>query len=103
MSRPIHLLFENLLETDILERALSILLEHGADINAKDKYGCTALTVAARESSEEDVELLLKFGADVTCDDGYSLIHAQYLETIQVLLDAGMDVNHVSEYGETVP
>lgn len=101
MSRPIHLLFENVHETDILEKALIVLLEHGADINAEDRYGCTALTVAARESFTENVELLLKFGADITCDDGRSLMYAQYPETVQILLDAGMDVNHVARDGKT--
>lgn len=101
MFRPIHVLFKNVRETDILEKALSILLEHGADINAKDKYGCTALTIEAGRDCPENVKLLLKYGADITCEDGLPLINAECAEIVQVLLGAGMDINHVTRNGKT--
>ncbi len=41
------------------------LLKHGADINAKDKYGRTPLHWALSSNSEEMVELLVDHGAGV--------------------------------------
>jgi ankyrin repeat protein len=39
------------------------LLEKGADVNAKDKYGWTALMYAAYQGHEEIVKLLKSYGA----------------------------------------
>lgn len=45
------------------------LLDHGADINAKDDYGFTALTKAAWHGYTEVVKLLLEKGADINAKD----------------------------------
>jgi len=39
------------------------LLESGADVNAKNKYGWTALILASEEGHKEIVELLKSYGA----------------------------------------
>ena len=44
---------------------VALLLEHGADVNAKDDYGRTALAEASRRGRRKVVELLLNHGADV--------------------------------------
>ncbi len=40
-----------------------LLLGHGADVEVKDKYGETALQVAAEEEHDEVVKLLREYGA----------------------------------------
>ncbi len=41
------------------------LIDQGADVNAKNKYGDTSLIIAARMGSNETVKVLLEKGADV--------------------------------------
>ena len=45
------------------------LIEEGADINAQDKEGWTALLIALLEGHTEGAKLLIKAGADVTYQD----------------------------------
>ena len=67
----------------------------GADVNAKDKYGDTALILAAWYGYTEVAKLLLAAGADVNAKDngGYTaLIWAAYYghaEIAKMLRDAG--------------
>jgi len=44
---------------------VELLLKKGANVNAKDKYGGTALMYAAVKGHKEVVELLIENGADV--------------------------------------
>jgi ankyrin repeat protein len=48
---------------DDFER-VEFLLEHGANINAQDPKGDTALHIAAIEGRKDDVEFLLEHGAN---------------------------------------
>ena len=52
--------------------AAELLLQHGADINGRNREGNTALHLAMFLGRAETAELLLKSGADVTAknDDG---------------------------------
>jgi ankyrin repeat protein len=50
-------------------KAVSALLEAGADVNAQDKDGKTALMYAAFHSSPKIIAALLKNGADVMLKD----------------------------------
>lgn len=43
----------------------TLLLEQGADVNLKDKNGCTALIYATMHSSLDVVKLMIEKGADV--------------------------------------
>ena len=45
---------------------VALLLEHGADVNAKSRDGGTALHAAAFLGRAETVKLLLKKGADIS-------------------------------------
>ena len=52
----------NACEVGDLEK-IKQLLENGADVNAKDKYGWTALRYASSWGHKEIVELLKSYGA----------------------------------------
>ncbi len=51
--------------------AVTALLDKGADVNAKFRYGTTALFKAAERGHVEIVKLLLARGADVTVKDTF--------------------------------
>jgi ankyrin repeat protein len=51
--------------------AVKALLDKGADINAKDEGGWTALMVASFAGEAETVKFLLDEGADVNVKDEY--------------------------------
>ena len=71
------------------------LLESGADINAKDKLGLTALMAAAFENDIETVKLLIEKGADINIKTTFGwtpLIVAKakgYNAMENLLIDAG--------------
>ncbi|KAI9748141.1 MAG: hypothetical protein M4579_007306, partial [Chaenotheca gracillima] len=46
------------------ERIVRLLLEHGADVNARSAHDYTALWLASCEGYEQIVQLLLEYGAD---------------------------------------
>ena len=48
-----------------------VLIEAGADVNAKSRNGMTALMRAAKYNNAEQVELLIESGADVNAMDKY--------------------------------
>lgn len=51
--------------------AVTTLLDKGADVNAKFRYGATALFKAAERGNVEVVKILLARGADVTVKDTF--------------------------------
>jgi ankyrin repeat protein len=51
------------------EAVIRLLLEKGAEINAKGKFGWTPLSLAAGSGHEAVVRLLLEKGADINAED----------------------------------
>ncbi len=94
---------------------VSTLIANGADVNAKDFYGRTALMegtlidVPVLEGTKEGyidiVKFLLEHDADVNIKDGYgqtALHHAKQDSNIaKLLLECGADVNAKDDSGET--
>uniref|UniRef100_A0AAT9UPP8 Ankyrin repeat containing protein n=1 Tax=Apapanepox virus TaxID=3049969 RepID=A0AAT9UPP8_9POXV len=64
---PIHLLAENRSKDDIL--IAKLLLERGADIEAKDNNGYTILHIAARKGKTHLVKFFLLHGANIKSDN----------------------------------
>jgi len=80
------------------------LLDAGADPNTQDgKYGVPALYgVTGMRSVIPLARLLLERGANPS--DGESVFHAAerfHLEALELLLDAGADLNYVGDWGNT--
>lgn len=74
-ERPLHLVFHNQWTRDA-EITANLLLEHGADIEAKSALGLTPLQVACHRGNEEGARFLLDMGANVDCTtwDGVSAL-----------------------------
>jgi len=83
------------------------LLEHGANPNAPDNDGATALHLASRQRGITKVELLLGYGANVDARDkkGWTPLHGaayhQNLEVVVALLNRGADPHVQTNKGKT--
>ena len=87
---------------------VKLLIENGADVNAKNNNGQTALMYVAREGDLEIAKYLVENGADINAKDndwGYTaLIYAaEYvnLEIVQFLIESGADINIKNNDGKT--
>ncbi|MCX5643647.1 MAG: ankyrin repeat domain-containing protein [Phycisphaerae bacterium] len=75
-------------------------LEKGADVNAKDTDGRTALHVAVGNERKDVAELLLSRGADINAKDGkgytplYYAIWNEDQDTVKLLVTKGADVSY---------
>lgn len=84
-----------------------ILIAHGADVNAKDSGGNTALHAAAWAGRDEVIKLLLSKGAEVDPKrhDGLTpLISAadrEHNSTVEILLAKGANTNAAVDNGNT--
>ena len=82
------------------------LIKAGADVNATDEEGLTALMLAT-SNNPAVVQTLIEAGADVNAEDealGTVLMHAALDNNpavVQTLIDAGADVNAKDEDGRT--
>ena len=87
--------------------ALAALLERGADVNARQADGATALHWAAHRDDADAVRRLLAAGADVTAANRAGMTPllpasvAGNAEMIRMLLEAGADPNETFSNGET--
>ncbi len=78
------------------------LIAHGADVNARNETGNTALMRAVYGNFTEGAKLLIEKGADVTIanSDGTTALHEAAsqgnIEMMKLLLEKGADINAIS-------
>ena len=76
-----------------------LLIDSGADLNAKNRYGNTALIRSVLSKSPETAKLLIEAGADLNIQNDFSdtaLIKAtedNSIEMASLLINAGADLN----------
>jgi ankyrin repeat protein len=86
---------------------LKTLIDQGADVNAKNKEGETALMVASLEGRLDVAKLLVEKGADVNAKDSVGANALHYaamggsLDVIKYLVMKGADAQAKTEYGDT--
>ncbi len=84
-----------------------VLIEAGADVNAKNGIQDTPYLLAGAEGYNEILQLTLANGANIQDTNRYggtAIIPAAekgHLETINILLNAGLDPNHINNLGWT--
>ena len=88
-------------------RNIEGLLAAGAEVDAKDEKGVTALMYASAEGYAQSVEALLDAGADVDAqaNDGLTalmVVARGNTEIARALLDAGADVDARTQRGVTL-
>jgi ankyrin repeat protein len=109
-KRAIHIranvnLFDAIKKDDIA--AVRILLDAGADVNAKDNVGLTTLHWAAMSGHVECGKMLLDVGADIAVWGPIrnTALHfaamVGHADIVRMLLDAGADVHAKDKYGNT--
>ncbi len=87
------------------EERVGAWLDGGADLEARDDRGATALLTAVRHDCADVVATLLALGADVDASDaaGWAPLHgaADYGDAAlaSILIDAGADVDRANEDG----
>lgn len=89
------------------EAVVRLLIEHGADVNAKHPLGQTPIVAAVVSDDRTILELLFKHGIDIQTADQYgdTPLHkaSAYgeLSAVSFLLENGADVNVKNSRGET--
>jgi ankyrin repeat protein len=80
-----------------------LLVAHGADVNAKDRFGHTALRSAMLDGRKELAKFLLASGADPNIRDGLGQtpLFVAPLDFMKLLIDHGADVNAADANGKT--
>ncbi len=103
--RPLHLAAMN----DHL-RMVELLLEYGADVNGRTRYGTQAIHLAARIGSTAILAALVAAGADVNCADRdgrqplhYSTDSRDQPDVVHYLAKKGAEINGLSLSSEPRP
>jgi len=83
------------------EKAVKLLISHGADVNAKSEFGHTSLHHSANHY--EIAKMLIDAGADVNSRDynQNTPLHSVDVRVAELLIANGADVNAKNEFGET--
>jgi hypothetical protein len=82
-------------------------IKAGSNLNEKDEYGSSPLTIAATFGKTEVAKALIKAGADMNCknNDGSTPLHTAAffcrIEIVEALLKKGADKNLRNNYGST--
>ncbi|XP_071620752.1 ankyrin repeat domain-containing protein 18A-like [Heliangelus exortis] len=88
-------------------KVVELLLDHNANLDAKNKEGFTPLSLAVSKGQVETAEFLLRMGADVHARDQQQrtplMMAASVgkMKLIQVLLHYGADISHEDTHGRT--
>ena len=89
-------LFEAVRKGDVA--AVTAALDHGADVNAKFRYGTTALFKAAERGNAEITKILLDRGADTKVKDTFYgatamswAIDGKHVQVVRLLLEKNAD------------
>jgi len=88
-------------------KIVTLLVQHSANIKAKNNRGATAIVAASDGGNSKIVDLLLKSGCDINeifdADMSLLFIAAQKgnIEVIKVLLQNGVDIDSPLDDGET--
>nr|WP_253308811.1 ankyrin repeat domain-containing protein [Rickettsia endosymbiont of Ceutorhynchus assimilis] len=89
-------------------KTVRLLIEKGADVNAKDVGGYTALHLAVAEKCLETVRELIKSGADVNAEEYGSKCTPLHLacmvgekEIVEELVKAGGEIEQADKFGMT--
>ncbi|XP_063901840.1 uncharacterized protein LOC135121443 [Zophobas morio] len=88
---------------------IKLLIEQGMDVNAQNGNGTTALQLACLQGVDENVEMLLDFGASINIVDknNKNALHCasespkDNRNIIKLLIEQGMDVNAQNGNGTT--
>ena len=91
------------------KNVLQELIDHGVHVNARNCNCETALMIACQKYYVEAIDVLLNAGADsnITDTKGFTWIHHAAggicsKETLQAIIDHGVDINAIDEDGRTV-
>jgi ankyrin repeat protein len=90
--------WEDAVKRNNVQRVID-LIENGADVNARDRYGQTALMLAAHNGYQEIVEILIAHRANLNITSKYGLsalmlaVVAEHAEVAHLLVKAGADVS----------
>jgi len=100
-----------LVDPNICFEIAQILIDHGADINAKDYRGQTPLHFTGRSKNYKVARLLVKSGADVNAKDNYERTPLLYAvgsgsagfgkKVPEVLIESGADLTPKNQFGDT--
>jgi len=86
---------------------VKLLIEAGADVNAKSNEGDTALHDTVLKNRVEIARMLIKAGADVNAkyNEGNTALHwaarLNNVKIVRILIEAGSDVNEKDNDGDT--
>ncbi|KAI9376296.1 hypothetical protein BJX61DRAFT_538994 [Aspergillus egyptiacus] len=89
------------------EKISALLLQHGAELEARDVVGFTALNMACKENQPKTAKLLLERGTDLeaTTNDGRTplsyAVAGGYVEVVRLLVERGADIEAQDHYGRT--